>query len=41
MKSELRVRGDKMLAEKADKSYEKVLTQDTIGLSSVGLVDLR
>ena len=33
MKSELPVRGDKMLAKKADKSYAKVLTRDTIGLS--------
>ena len=37
MKSELPVRGDKMLAKKADASYAKVLTQDTIGLN----VDLR
>ena len=28
MKSELPVKGDKMLAKKADKSYAKVFTQD-------------
>ena len=35
MKSELPVRGDKMLAKKADKSYAKVLTKDTIVISGV------
>ena len=35
VKSELPVRGDKMLAKKVDASYTKVLTQDTIGLNGV------
>ena len=35
VKSELLVRGDKMLAKKADKSYAKVLTHDTVCLSGV------
>ena len=32
VKSVLPVKGNKMLAKKADKSYAKVLTHDTIGL---------
>ena len=35
MKSELPVKGDKMLAKKADKSYAKVFTQDTMGLNGM------
>ena len=40
MKSVLSVRGDKMLAKKADKSYVKMLTRDTPE-RCVGLVGLR
>ena len=35
VKSELPIEGDKMLAKKADKSFAKVLTHDTIGLSGM------
>ena len=35
VKFELPARGDNTLAKKADRSYEKVLTHDTIGLSGV------
>ena len=35
VKSELPVKGDKMLPRKADKSYAKVFTQDTIGLNGM------
>ena len=35
VKSELPDKGDKILAKKADKSYAKVFTQDTIGLNSM------
>ena len=35
VKSELPVKGDKMLAKKVDKSYAKVFTQETIGLNGV------
>ena len=31
--SDFPVKGDRMLAKKADKSYAKVFTHDTIGLS--------
>ena len=43
MKSELPVKGDRMLAKKADTSYARVLTQDMMGLNGklAGLVDLR
>ena len=33
VKFELSARGDNMLAKKPDRSYTKVLTHDTIGLS--------
>ena len=35
MKTELPVKGDKMLAKKADKSYAKVFMQETIGLNGM------
>ena len=35
VKSDLPVRGEKKLTKKADKSYAKVLTQDTMGQSGV------
>ena len=35
MKSELPVKGDMMLAKKADKSCTKVFMQDLIGLNSM------
>ena len=38
VKFEIPVRGDKMVAKKVDRSFAKVLTHDTIGLSGVSAV---